>query len=98
MLRQQHRMLPTVRWKEGGLMQYGNRVPDPVCGQCKKKLQMAVLTEAVYQDGIWLHTACHREGADQLYRVPRLSEVLKEVKPGVEIITSPLLQGDESPV
>ena len=45
-------MLPTVRWKEGGLMQYGNRVPDPVCGQCKKQLQMAVLTEAVSHDGI----------------------------------------------
>jgi hypothetical protein len=91
-------MLPTVRWKEGGLMQYGNRVPDPVCGQCKKKLQMAVRTEAVYQDGIWLHTVCHRKGADQLYQGTRLSDVLQDVKRGVEIITSPLLQGDESPV
>jgi hypothetical protein len=79
-------------------MQYGNPVYNPICERCKKTLEMAVLTEAVYQDGIWLHTACHREGADQRYRVPRLSEVLKEVKPGVEIITSPLLQGDESPV
>jgi hypothetical protein len=68
-------MLPTVRWKEGGL-----------------------ITEAVYQDGIWLHTACHWDGADQLYPVTRLSEVLKDVKRGVESITSPLLQGDESPV
>ena len=84
---------------EGGwALQYGNRVPDPVCGQCKKQLQMAVLTEAVYQDGIWLHTACHRRGADQLYRVPRLSEVLKDITWGVEILTSPLLQGEEPPV
>ena len=79
-------------------MQDGNRVPDPVCGQCKKQLQMAVLTEAVYQDGIWWHTACHRKGADQRYQVTRLSDVLKDVKRGVEITTSPLLQGDESPV
>jgi hypothetical protein len=78
-------------------MQYGNLVPDPVCGRCKKRLEMVVLTEAVYQDGIWLHTACHREGADQLFRATRLSEVLKEVKRGVEIISSPLFQGDESP-
>jgi hypothetical protein len=91
-------MLPTVTRKEGGLMQYGNRVPDPVCGQCKKQLQMAVLTEAVYHDGIWFHTACHRDGADPRYRVPRLSEVLKDVKRGVEILTSPLLQGAEPPV
>ena len=79
-------------------MQYGNRVPDPVCGQCKKKLEMAVLTEAVYHDGIWLHTACHRKGTDQRYRVTRLSEVLKDGKRGVEILTSPLLQGAEPPV
>ena len=79
-------------------MQYGNPVPDPVCGRCKKKIEMAVLTEAVYQDGIWWHTACHRKGADQRYQVTRLSDVLKDVKRGVEITTSPLLQGDESPV
>jgi hypothetical protein len=79
-------------------MQVGNPVPDPVCGRCKQKIDMEVRTEAVYQDGIWLHTACHREGADQLYQVTRLSVVLKDVKRGVEIITSPLLQGDESPV
>jgi hypothetical protein len=79
-------------------MQYGNRVPDPVCGQCKKKLEMTVLTEAVYQDGIWFHTACHRKGADHRYRAPRLSEVLQDVTRGVEISTSPLLQGDEPPV
>ena len=56
-LHPQHRMLPTVRWKEGGLMQYGNLVPDLVCGRCKHKIAMAVLTEAVYQDGMWWHTA-----------------------------------------
>ena len=58
---------------------------------------MAVRTEAVYQDGIWFHTACHRAGADQLFRATRLSEVLKEAKRGVEMITSPLFQGDEQP-
>ena len=79
-------------------MQYGNRVPDPVCGQCKKQLEMAVLTEAVYQEGIWFHTACHRKGADQCYQGTRLSEVLQDVHRGVEILTSPLLQGAESPV
>ena len=78
-------------------MQYGNPVPDPVCGRCKKKLEMMGLTEAVYQDGIWFHTACHRAGADQLFRATRLSEVLKEGKRGVEMITSPLFQGDEPP-
>jgi hypothetical protein len=79
-------------------MQYGNRVPDAVCGQCKKQLQIAVLTEAVYQDGIWFHTACHRKGADQRYQVARLSDALKDLKRGVDIITSPLLQGEEPPV
>jgi hypothetical protein len=59
---------------------------------------LAVRTEAVYQEGLWFHTACHRAGADQLLRATRLSEVLKEVKRGVEILTSPLLQGDEPPV
>ena len=78
-------------------MQDGNSVPDPICGRCKKKLEMAVRTEAVYQDEMWFHTACHREGADQLFRATRLSEVLKEVKRGVEIISSPLFQGDEPP-
>jgi hypothetical protein len=72
-------------------MQYGTLVSDPVCGQCKKRLDMVVLTEAVHQDGIWLHTTCHREGADQLFRARQLSDVLKEGKRGVEIITSPLL-------
>jgi hypothetical protein len=47
-LRQHHRMLPTVGWKEGRFMQYGNPVPDLICGRCKKKLDMAVLKEAVY--------------------------------------------------
>src|SRR2546422_11121173 len=92
-----HRRLPTVRGKEGWLMQYGNPVPDPVCGRCKKKIDMAVRTEVVYQDGIWFHTACHRAGADQLFRATRLADVLKEVRRGVEIITSPLLQGDDPP-
>jgi hypothetical protein len=88
-------MLPTVRWKEGGLMQDGHSVPDPVCGRCKKPIERAVRTEAVYQDEMWLHTACHREGADQLLRATQLSEVLKEVKRGVDIITSPLFQGGD---
>jgi hypothetical protein len=79
-------------------MQYGNLIPDPVCGRCKKKLDMAVPTEAVYQDEIWFHTACHREGADQLFRATRLAEVLTEGTRGVERIHSPLFQGDESPV
>ena len=52
-LRQPDRMLPTVRGKEGGFMQDGNRVPDPVCGPCKEKLEMAVRTEAGYHDGFW---------------------------------------------
>ena len=71
-------------------MQDGTLVPDPVCGRCNKKIEMAVRTEAVYQDKIWFHTACHREGADQLFRATRLSVVLKDVKRGVDIITSPL--------
>ena len=60
-------------------MQYGNPVPDPVCGRCNKKIEMAVRQEAVYQDKMWFHTACHRAGADQLFRATRLSEVLKEL-------------------
>ena len=79
-------------------MQDGNPGQDPVCGRCKQKIEMTVRTEAVYQDEMWFHTACHRAGADQLFRAMRLSEVLTEAKRGVEIITSPLLQGDESPV
>ena len=94
---QQHRMLPTVRWKEGWLMPYGNPVPDPICGRCKKRLEMAVRPEAVYQDGIWFHTACHREGADQLFRATRLAAVLTAGKRGVESITSPLFQGAAPP-
>ena len=78
-------------------MQDGNPVPDPVCGRCNKKIERTVRTEAVYQDEMWFHTACHREGADQLFRATRLSEVLKEVKRGVEIIQSPLFQGDDPP-
>ena len=78
-------------------MQDGTHVPDPVCGRCNKQIEMAVRTEAVYQGEMWFHTACHREGADQLFRATRLSEVLKEVKRGVDIITSPLFQGEEPP-
>jgi hypothetical protein len=52
-------------------MQDGNPGQDPVCGRCKQKIEMAVRTEAVYQDGIWFHTACHQAGADQLLRGPR---------------------------
>jgi hypothetical protein len=78
-------------------MQDGTHVPDPVCGRCNKKIDMAVRTEAVYQDEIWFHTACHRAGADQLFRATRLSEVLKEARRGVEMITSPLFQGDDPP-
>ncbi len=40
---------------------------------------------------------CHRAGADQLFRATRLSEVLKEARRGVEMITSPLFQGDDPP-
>jgi hypothetical protein len=72
-------------------MQYGTLVSDPVCGRCNKRLEMIVLTEAVYQDGSWLHTTCHREGTDQLFRARQLSDVLKEGKQGVDRITSPLL-------
>jgi hypothetical protein len=78
-------------------MRDGVPVPDLVCGRCKQKIAMAVRTEAVYQDGIWFHTACHREGADQLFRATRLANVLKEVKRGIEIIQSPLFQGDDPP-
>jgi hypothetical protein len=78
-------------------MQYGNPVPDPVCGRCNKKIEMAVLTEAVYQDEMWFHTACHRAGADQLLRAMRLAAVLKDAKRGVEMIISPLFQDDKPP-
>ena len=78
-------------------MQDGNPVPDPVCGRCKKQIEMAVRKEVVYQDGNWLHTACHRAGADQLFRATPLAEVLQEIKRGVEIIHSPLFQGDDPP-
>ena len=74
-------------------MQDGNPGQDPVCGRCKKRIDMAVRQEAVYQDGIWFHTACHREGADQLFRAMRLAAVLTAGKRGVERITAPLFQG-----
>ena len=76
-------------------MQDGTLVPHPVCGRCNQKIDRVVRTEAVYQDRIWFHTACHRAGADQLFRATRLAEVLKEAKRGVEIITSPLFSGEE---
>src|SRR3989442_14163045 len=75
-------MLPTGRCTEGWLMQYGTPVPDPGCGRCKKRLDMAVRTEALYRDGMWFHTACHRAGADQLFRAKRLPEGLTDVKRG----------------
>ena len=79
-------------------MQDGTLVPDPVCGRCNKKIEMAVRTEAVYQDKIWFHTACHREGADQLFRAMRLAAVLTAGKRGVERLTAPLLfQGAPPP-
>jgi len=56
-------------------MQYGNPVSDPLCGRCKHKIAMAVLTEAVYQDGIWVHTACHRAGVSQLLQATWLADV-----------------------
>ena len=90
-----HRLLPTVRWKEDWPMQDGSLVPDPVCGRCHKKIEMVVRPEAVYQDEIWFHTACHRAGTGQRLRATRLAAVLKDVKRGVEIITSPLFSGAE---
>jgi hypothetical protein len=86
-----------VRWKEDWLMLYGNPVPAPICGRCKKRLEMVMRPEAVYQDGIWFHTACHREGADQLFRATRLASVLTAGKRRVESITLPLFQGDTPP-
>ena len=71
-------------------MQDGPLVPDPVCGRCNKQRAMVGRTEAVYQDALWFHPACHRAGADQRLRATRLAAVLKDVKRGVEIITSPL--------
>ena len=65
-------------------MQDGNPVPDPVCGRCKKTID-------------WLHTACPRAGADQLFRATPLADMLKEIKRGVDIIHSPLFQGDDPP-
>jgi hypothetical protein len=69
-------------------MLYGNPVHDPVCGRCKKPMHIAMLKEGVYQDGLWFHTACHREGADQLYRATRLANVLTAVE-WDEVILSP---------
>ena len=77
-------------------MQYGTFVSDPVCGGCKKKIEMAVLTEAVYQDGRWWHTACQWAGAEQRLRATPLSEAHR--KQGTELlITSPLVPGGALP-
>jgi len=76
-------------------MQDGHPVPDPVCGRCTTKIERAGRTEAVYQDGIWFHTACHRAGADQLARATRLAEVLNDVQRGREGIPAP--QSAETP-
>jgi hypothetical protein len=53
---------------------------------------MAVLTEAVYQEGHWRHTACHRAGVSQLLQATWLADVFTADKRGMEIITSPLFQ------
>ena len=58
---------------------------------------MAGLTEVVYQDGNWLHTACHRTGADQLLRATRLADVLTADKRGMAMLHSPLFQGEVPP-
>ena len=76
-------------------MQDNIPAPDLVCARCKQQIALAVRTEAVYQDRFWFHTACHREGADQLFRAMRLADVLKEAKRGLERIHSPLFQGNE---
>jgi hypothetical protein len=76
-------------------MLYGNTVHDPVCGRCKQSMHMTVLKEGVYQDGLWFHSACHREGANQLYRAMRLANVLTAVEWGKEMIPSPHLQEHE---
>jgi phage terminase large subunit GpA-like protein len=78
-------------------MQYGNPVSDPLCGRCKQKIEMAVLTEAVYQEGRWWHTACHRAGVSQLLQATWLADVFTADKREVELIHSPLFQGDEPP-
>ena len=70
-------------------MPYGNPVHAPLCGRCKQKIEMAVLPEAVYQDGRWWHTACHREGTAQLFRATPLSEVLPAGKRGGSCSTRP---------
>jgi hypothetical protein len=78
-------------------MQDANPVPDPRCGRCKKQIARVGRTEAVYQDGLWFHTACHREGADQLWRAMRLSKGLKDVQRGGEVSQSPLCQREDPP-
>ena len=78
-------------------MQDDNPVSEPVCGRCKTKIERAGRTEAVYQGGLWFHTACHRAGADQLARATRLSSVLTDVKRGVEVVHSPLFQHEATP-
>jgi hypothetical protein len=77
-------------------MRYGNPIHDPVCGRCKQSMQIAMLKEGVYQDGLWFHSACHREGADQLYRAMRLAHGLTDGQQGIALIPSSRLQAHES--
>jgi hypothetical protein len=69
-------------------MQDGTPVPDPVCGRCNKVIERARRTEAVYQDGVWLHPACHRDGVDQHLQATGLTAVLQSAAP-------PGVQADE---
>ena len=76
-------------------MLYRNPISDPVCGRCKKSMHIAMLKEGVYQDGLWFHTACHREGADQLYRATRLDNGFQAVEWWGEVLLSPHLNAAE---
>jgi hypothetical protein len=51
----------------------------------------------VYQDGVWLHPACHRDGADQHLRAMGLTAVLQAAKRGMDLIQSPLFQSAAPP-
>jgi hypothetical protein len=52
-------------------------------------MHIAMLKEGVYQDGLWFHSACYREGANQLYRAMRLANVLTAVEWRGEMLPSP---------